>query len=159
MTKFPWPVFPYRGIRGIDASGGGGFGAPRGPNRTHPGLDCITVPGDHILALFAAPIARKGIAYTDDPSTPLDESDLGSLHLRSGRWWAQYLYLRPHRHLDTGDAVLAKDCIGIAQDRAQYAKSDMTNHVHIRLKWLNDEGIWTLMDPALYLTPPEDFDS
>ena len=158
MIKFPWPVYPYRGPRGLDASGGGGFGAPRG-DKTHPGLDCTTVMGDHIVALFDSQVHMRGIAYMDNPSTPLDESELGSFHLRNPDWWVQYLYLRPSKAFGVGDYVFQGDCVGFAQDRSKYSTTVMTNHVHVRIRHrevVDGEEKWVLVDPAIYLLTPED---
>ncbi|MCA1800695.1 MAG: hypothetical protein LC650_05325 [Actinobacteria bacterium] len=51
-----------------DRAGGGGYGAPRGRNRKHNGVDLLVQPGDHILSTMAGFVTKHGYCYADDLS-------------------------------------------------------------------------------------------
>jgi murein DD-endopeptidase MepM/ murein hydrolase activator NlpD len=135
------PVRPYRGTRGLDAWGAGGFGAPRG-DHDHKGLDFIAHPGDEVVAPFDGVIERLGIAYPD--------SDLGVLVLAGQEGRTKLLYLRPMRKV--GEVIERGIFIGVVQDVASYHEAKnkdlghMTNHLHMEL-YVNGD----LVDPALHL--------
>lgn len=154
------PVVPYRGLRGVDAHGGGGFGAPRG-SRTHQGLDFAADTGDDTVASIGGTISRIGVAYIDNPDTALDESDLRSIHIMgSGFWrdvWVKLFYARPLDSLCLTDRVCAGGVIAHAQDRYRYvvdkSRGQMTNHVHLEVRVKQPDGSWLAVDPAMYITP------
>lgn len=143
------PVRPYRGTRGMDPWGSGVFGASRDEGgRTHAGVDCITVPGDIIVAPFPAIVSRLGLAYVG--------SDLASIHLTgTGDWdgWAaKILYCEPDPGLG-GRMVAMGDRLGEAQDVAGYWRKrepghpgDMKNHVHLEIRVTETR----LIDPVLH---------
>ena len=159
MSKIIAPVEPFQGLREVDAHGGGGFGAPRG-SRKHPGQDYIGKPGDNAVAPILGAISRIGVAYNDDPSTELDESELGSIHIfGKGPFkdmWAKLLYVKPSPSLTLGSTVQPGQSIGIVQDRAAYVKDKdigpMINHVHLTLK-IRDliSGKWRVVNPVHYM--------
>lgn len=162
MSMIVSPVQPFQGFRGVDAHGGGGFGAPRG-SRKHPGQDFIGNPGDTAVAVMLGSISRIGMAYNDDPSTELDESELGSIHIfgkgPSKDMWAKVLYVKPDPSLTLGSTVQPGQTIGVVQDRNAYVKDKdigpMTNHVHLTLK-IRDliSGKWRVVNPTHYFMFP-----
>lgn len=143
------PVRPYRGLRGMDSWGSGNFGASRdGGGRSHAGLDCITVPGDIIVAPFPAVVSRLGLAYVG--------SNLASVHLKGvgtfEGWEAKLLYCEPDPGLG-GRTVAMGDRLGEAQDVAGYWKArepghvgDMKNHVHLEVRVTETR----LIDPVFH---------
>lgn len=146
------PVLPYRGTRGLDAFGAGGFGAPRrkaGKAYQHKGLDFIAEPGDTIIAPFGAIVEPPGLAYAD--------SNLGSVHLIGlgdwDGWLLKLLYVAQREGLKH---VAPGDPIGLAQAVAAYHEAKtpnvghMTNHVHLELR-----GLGVLTDPTPYIKVPE----
>lgn len=155
------PVVPYRGLRGVDAHGGGGFGAPRG-SRSHPGQDFAGAPGDLAVAVMLGSVSRLGMAYNDDPSTEQDESELGSIHIfGKGEWkdmWAKLLYAKP-TNLTLGETVHPGQPLGLVQDRSAFVrdtdKGPMINHVHLTLK-VRDlaSGKWVIVNPMHYMALP-----
>lgn len=157
MPTMPYPVVPFRGYRTIDAHGGGAFGAPRGAHE-HKGQDYIAVPGDICVAIIGGNICRIGCAYDDDPSTPLDESVLGSIHIMgTGEWdglWVKLLYAQPHPELALHQAVKAAGIIAHAQNRAEHvkdkARGPMINHIHSEVRSKQPNGSWLLVNPVNY---------
>lgn len=142
------PVLPYRGTRGIDAFGGGGFNAPRsrsGKSYGHKGLDFLANPGDLLIMPFQAFVTRQGLAYSG--------ADLGSLHLEGiGEWvgyTAKILYAIKLGTLEFNQGVLAGGPLGEAQDVASYHEKKagdgrkMKNHVHFELRHKGE-----LIDPT-----------
>ncbi len=147
------PVRPYRGLRGLDAWGGGGFSAPRdGGTRRHAGLDFAAAVGDAIVAPCAGTISHIGLAY---PNT-----DLASIHLEGGNFAIKLLYVHPSIDTIVGLIVAQGAPIGIAQAVASYwqavhpERGRMTNHVHEEVR-LREDGHVRLVDPAAYTTFPE----
>jgi hypothetical protein len=170
-------VVPYRGIRGVDGFGAGGFGAPRvhdknGVDRTeaHLGLDLISEPGDAAICPFIeATYERFGWAY---PWT----RDLALVVLREAvepRRTARVLYIAPLAGLAPGARLRAGDQIGVAQPLAeiyaariakraaegdvwarikQRTNAKMTNHVHLGLLDRYGQPI----DPSLLLVLPKE---
>jgi hypothetical protein len=136
------PVDPYRGVRGIDAWGAGGFGAPRG-GRRHPGIDLVTVPGDIVRAPGSCRADRIGTVYAG--------SGLTFVHLSALEWHARLLYVAPSPDLMLNSNLTAGTPLGIAQDVAAYyraqdpTREDITNHVHFE--------VFLLSDPTLLLWP------
>lgn len=165
-------VVPYRGLRGIDGFGAGGYGAPRvhdrnGVDRTeaHLGIDLISEPGDKAVCPFLeATFVRPGFAY------PWSR-ELALVILKEVGGWrrtARILYVQPLTDLVPGARLKAGDQIGIAQDltgayathvQKQADQGDMwakvkvrqgakiTNHVHLGL--LDSLGV--AADPTLLL--------
>lgn len=155
MRLMPW-VSPFRGLRGIDPYGGGGFGAPRtkraGDTITHyphRGLDLSATVGDQVVAALAGNILHIGVAYPD--------SDLGSIHLISDNergWLLKLFYGAPLATLTVGQRVNPGDVIGVAQDRTAYHdERGMTNHVHGEL-YERVGSEWVLRDPGQFLDLP-----
>ena len=106
---------PWRGVRGHDPAGDGGFGASRsGGLRPHKGVDYVCQEGDACLAPFDGMVKRVGIAYAD--------SSLGSIHIQgTGPHWAYYakiLYVAP----DVMEGLVVKrgQRIGTCQNVAKY---------------------------------------
>lgn len=150
------PVVPYRGTRGIDAYGAGGFNASRihgGVAAAHMGLDFVAQPGDKVVAPCEARLMHIGRAYTD--------STLGSLHLLTldGQHWLKLLYAMTG--LKVGTILAQGDLLGAAEDVAAFwglklpKSGPMTNHVHLELSsgGLIGHGGMPL-DPALHLEVP-----
>lgn len=163
------PVVPFRGYRTIDAWGAGGFGAPRVKRRasgngklyTHKGLDCLANLGDHVIWPCEAEVVRFGRAYPDEAPGRADPSDLGSIHLR-GRGELRplrikLLYLAPAPFVVVGRRGVPGNILGIAQDRAAYARAQnpargpMMNHVHIELYWVEPGEKPLLLNPSHYI--------
>ena len=161
--KFPWPIVPNRGIRGIDPPpwGSGGYHAPRqrscadkaptcpackGTGRVHclhDGLDFLGEPGDLLQGFFEeALVTHKGVAYTT--------GDLGSIHLQgqgsAAGYSAKVLYCALRPTLKIGSRIAVGDAIATVQDVAGYhaskssASTRMSNHVHLKL-YLDSEEI------------------
>lgn len=153
------PVSPYRGLRGVDAHGGGGYGAPRG-SRIHKGLDFVARPLDWGMSPLEGTVMRLGRAYVDNPETELDESDLRSIHIQSDTVWVKLLYVDPLPILHVGSQVRAGMPIGHCQDRAKYVLNkdlgEFTNHIHMEVRVINFQSEWVAVDPAsLVFFPPE----
>lgn len=153
------PTLTYRGTRGIDAWGAGGFGAPRelptagAPEYKHKGLDCISVPTDLTPMPFDGFIeSPNGIAYPD--------GDLGSIHLRGEGAWSdmriKLLYVKATLAFSVGLHFKRGAIIGAAQDVAGYwqpkhpERAPMTNHVHLEV-YTRKGSLWVLDNPADYL--------
>ncbi len=161
--RLVWPTRPFRGVRGIDAWGGGGFNAPRvkskGGERItygHKGLDLTAKPDDGLVYPCDAKVIRIGRAYRDE--------DLGSLHLRATGELAplriKFLYVGPRVMLKVGSEGKKGTVLGYVQDRADMAfrhdpsRGPMTNHVHIELWWEAHGEEPVLLDPGKYLDGP-----
>lgn len=153
MRQLASPVLPFRGYRGLDAFGSGGYGAPRdGGARTHPGLDFIGLEGDTGIAIMDAIVSQVGIAYPG--------STLGSIHLRGegdfGGLEAQILYGAPLAGVVPGLHVPQGAQISTVQNVAAYweakhpERGKMTPHVHLRLK---RNGV--VVDPTPYMMRQE----
>lgn len=157
MGKFriEHPVVPGRGFRGTDAWGDGSFGAARsrnGKSYLHDGLDCITKPGDSIVAPFKAQILKAGIAYPN--------SVLGSLHLLGVDEFkglkAIMLYVAKRPECVIGGIVESLTPIATAQDVAAYHqpsypnRAAMTNHLHLKTLVMKD-GVWQIANPMDFL--------
>lgn len=132
------PTVPYRGTRGVDAFGAGGFNAPRsrdGISYGHKGLDFLADPGDIIITPLPCFILTPGRAYSG--------SNLGSIHLEGiGEWRgykAKLLYVAQDTTIAYGQGSLAGGFLGRAQDVAAYHEANagdgrkMKNHVHFEL--------------------------
>lgn len=170
------PVAVFRGVRGIDGFGGGGYGAPRvhdrnGVDRTeaHLGLDLITLPNDLAVCPFeTATFERIGRTYAWNLSLTyvVVRETVGARRL------ARLLYVAPGADLVPGMALKAGDPLGLAQNLAgAYAehiadlarKGDawaqgklrngarMTNHIHFGLQ--DSEG--RPIDPTPLLSYPD----
>lgn len=158
LTLLP-PVSPFRGFRGIDAFGAGGFAAPRdGGSRPHAGVDLVAVSGDLIVAPCALRISHIGIAYPD--------ADLASLHLDgiadASGFFLKLLYAKPGIDTIVGSEFSAGDSLGFAQSVAGYwmaqrpARGTMVNHVHLELReQLDGVAELHLLDPTPYLATPK----
>jgi hypothetical protein len=145
------PVFPYRGVRGVDSWGVGGFGSPRdGGSRRHLGLDFLGRPGEQIVASIPGVVGSLGFMYTTSPEMRnvhiIGAGEYDGYHILAG-----YVEARPG--LTTGEAVKIGEIIGTLQDVAAYHRrrdpshpGDMRNHCHLGLK-VNGEWV----DPAHYL--------
>lgn len=167
------PVTPFRGYRDIDAWGSGQFAAPRskrgqdGATRRyeHKGVDCLADPGDRAVWTCEAEVIRIGRAYPDEAPNKADPSDLGSIHLR-GRGELRplrikLLYVAPAPDVVVGRRGLPGDVLGVAQDRAAYARAQnpargpMMNHVHIELYWEAPGKESVLLNPSHYIAGPK----
>lgn len=149
--KISPPVMPYRGTRGVDAYGAGGFHAPRdGGARKHEGLDFVTVPGDKIIMPAGGLITGIGTAYP--------YSTLGAVHIAcsDGIHFIRLFYLNTGR--EVGTMLGQGDILGSAEDVAAYWElkspraGTMTNHVHLELSaggFIGHGGM--PLDPALHL--------
>lgn len=145
------PVTPYRGTRGVDAYGGGGYNAPRdGGSRPHLGLDFVARPDDKVVAPVGGVISHIGIAY--------EGSTLGSVHLtcNDGQHCIKLLYVASGRKV--GDVVRRGDLVGSAQNVAAYWElksprgGSMQNHVHLELSTGGFIGRGGMpLDPSLHL--------
>jgi len=147
MRIMPW-VIPYRGTRGLDAFGFGGYGSPRahkGQNVTHKGTDMIALPGDQVVAPATGLYSHSGPVYSHTPH-------LLSVHIRGTGEFYPYtfvlFYVQPRPGLMLDMTVKQGEVIGTAQNVAQYwydrvrtideewarriVRNDgrMTNHVH-----------------------------
>lgn len=145
------PVFPYRGLRGVDSWGAGGFMSPRDRGaRRHYGLDFLGLPGDTIVASIGGVVESLGFMYANSPA-------MRNIHLRGMEEYEHYLalagYVQAAPGIHTGVIVQAGDVIGTLQDVAAFwgdrepqHVGTMKNHCHFGLKI---DGMW--IDPARYL--------
>lgn len=145
------PVFPFRGLRGVDSWGAGGFGSPRDRGaRKHNGLDFLGVPGDRVVAPIGGRITSLGFMYASCPK-------MRNIHITGTgdydhyRAMAGYVEAAPGIRPDV--IVRAGDVIGVLQDVSGYwAEQEpkrvgaMKNHLHLGLR-ING----TYVDPAQYL--------
>lgn len=147
------PISPFRGLRSIDAFGGGGWGAPRdGGIRRHVGLDFVAAPGDPAVAPCSCTVTHVGIAYPN--------ADLGSLHLAGTGdfvgWALRLLYVRPEIDTIVGSEFGTGGLLGTAQAVAAYWQAQhpergrMTGHVHVELRI---DG--RVVDPTPHFAYPE----
>jgi murein DD-endopeptidase MepM/ murein hydrolase activator NlpD len=145
------PVFPYAGLRGVDAWGAGGFLSPRDAGaRQHYGLDFIGKPGDQIVAPISGVIDHFGFMYADSPEMR-NIWIFGTGEYEHYRCMVGYV---EHRHsFQPGAQVEAGVVIGELQDVAAYwqkklpdRKGTMRNHCHLGLKI---DGVW--VNPGQYL--------
>lgn len=154
------PVFPYIGVRGIDAWGAGGYGAPRdNGSRAHPGTDFITQQcpqPSHAIATMSGTVKHTGFVYVDDPKTEIDETILGTIHLDCGEFYLKYYYAKPSVHV--GDHVNAGDTIGEAQSLIPFyrekdeTRDDITDHVHFEVLVRDAKGNLVRADPMRYVS-------
>lgn len=165
---YPWlspPVVPYRGTRGIDDFGAGGFGAPRekasaGTTQTpgrftkyeHKGLDYLGDPGAQCQFVMDARVwPPSGRAYADG------SCNLRSIHLLGEGAYdglrAVVLYVMPGVADDTHGK--RGDPLGTLQDVAAYHEGHepgkrMSNHCHTEIYELVN-GVWVLRDPGQFI--------
>ena len=145
-----WPVAPYQGLRGVDAWGAGGFGAPReGKDDGHPGVDAVGKPGDRLIQPIPGQLFHIGIAYPGET--------LGSIHIKGigiyADWRIKLFYAstKMPRYSMLGQGF----ALGEVQDRALLAtrrnpkRGPMINHVHLGL-WIDDK----LVDPTSFMRHP-----
>lgn len=156
------PVVPYRGTRGLDAFGGGGYGAPRskackdksptcpackGTGRihySHKGLDFVSKPGDGCVFPFSGIITQYGWAY-------IINGPMRSIHIRGVDEYADFsvkiLYVALLDTLKLGYRGEMKAPLGLAQNISEYhnAVGKMVNHVHYELRLKGE-----LIDPTPY---------
>lgn len=161
------PVVPYRGTRGLDAYGFGGYGAPRehrGRAAKHEGVDFVSLPGDRNLAPISGRFSHTGPVY----SFP---SPLTSVHIVGTGEFFPYrvvlYYIKPDAKLVDGYKVTQGEDIGETQDVAgmwdeRVKKLDeewarrivasgrkMTNHIHFELRLPDGQKI----NPTSYFIP------
>ncbi len=146
------PSSPYRGTRGIDAYGGGGFGAPRRKrcsrktptcpackgtgwiHYTHKGLDFVADPGADAINIFpdGGRFVRAGWAYVPDrgPRNVRIEG-LGS----AAGYLAKYNYVTPLEGVEPGQEFAPGEIIGTVDNVALWhdAVGKMINHLHLEL--------------------------
>lgn len=151
------PVFPWRGLRGVDAWGAGTYGAPRdGGSRTHPGLDFISVAGDAGIAVFDGVVSHLGWPY---PWT----RDLHLIYLDGRGEWAHYkaemMYVQSD--LKLGTEVKQGQQIGVCEPVAEVwaqhlpeRKGTMTNHLHLGIRVNGIHGESTHVNPGHYFDEP-----
>ena len=138
IVEMGQPVVPWRGFRGVDPWGAGGFRAPRdGGQRLHMGCDILTLPGDSILAPIEGIISRVGLAKAG--------TELGSIHITGtgdyAGWHVKMFYVLHGQSVHAGDSVKKGTILGIAQDVAGFYHTafpqrpkTMRNHIHIELR-------------------------
>ncbi len=134
------PVFPWRGLRGVDVEGAGGFGAPRAGDRIHTGLDVLALPGDTGITMHRGRVVYLGYVY--GRGTPMR-----SIHIQGLDEW-EHIYTKTYYvdpRIRVGDELPQGATIGIVQNIAGYhnAEGKMRNHVHIVVR--------TFVDPGPYL--------
>jgi hypothetical protein len=149
-----WSPVPGQPIRS-DAAGEGHFGAARGGERWHKGVDYEVEPGMAVRSPCVGRVERFGHCYADEPSYRLIEL------WAPGYAVVRVLYVQPIEGLQSRDEVKVGEVIGYAQDVSRrYPDSDMRPHVHLelhlaRLRVLTGKGrqatekIW--VDPRLFL--------
>jgi len=123
-----------KGIRKSDSHGSGEYGASRGANRYHTGVDFICEPGQIIVSPCQGKIVRVARPYaTGYWLGVLIRNEILSLFL---------FYLIPHKEL-IGQEVRAGHDIGIAQD-ISVKYPGITPHIHMQIESI---------DPGLFLKP------
>jgi hypothetical protein len=153
------PAQPYRGLRGLDAFGGGGYGAPRSAAEgayPHRGLDFASAVGDSCVAPCPCTLVAVGVAYL--------HTDLASIHLHGIGDYADYeiklLYAKPTVDAIVGSAWAQGAVIGTTQSVAGYwqaqhpERGHMVNHLHTELRLHQPDGSWRLVDPTPYFAYP-----
>jgi len=153
------PVLPYLGVRGIDAWGAGGFGAPRdGGKRPHLGTDFITrqCPEKSLgIAVMDGVICHVGQVYGADENTVFQEETLGTIHIKSGDFYFKYYYAKALH--EKGTKVYAGDTIGVAQTliplfrEKDSSRDDITDHIHFEVHVRGADGEYTRVDPMRYV--------
>ena len=128
MTNIHPPVWPFRGLRGVDAFGAGGFGAPRDQGtRRHDGTDFISAPGDFAAAPIAGKAVARGLAYPHHAMLP----DLHSFHIEGTGpfkgWHVMLLYVATAPEI-IGRTLEQGEEIGVCEDLPAYYALKYPNH-------------------------------
>lgn len=157
MTRIGPPSLPWRGLRGVDPEGAGGFGAPRGGGRVHDGLDFLALPGDDGVAPGEGTISHLGTAYGPTVIDPFTGKPYGSIHIQGTGPYAPFyfkiLYVAPES-LILGQHVRRGQRLGTVQNIPAYYKAEgrMKPHVHLVVRTAADPGrfLAALPEPILY---------
>jgi len=127
------------GVRN-DPAGSGEFLAPRGPGKSHNGIDYICHVGQEVLSPIKGTVTRIGYAYSDDLSWRYVE-----VHCEARDLYHRVFYIDPL--VERGATVSTTDPIGTAKDISdRYPDSDMLPHIHYEVrdadgKFLNPEAL------------------
>jgi len=111
-------------LRGNDPTGHGYYGAKRG-NRSHNGVDIVTVPDEIIVAPFSGVITKIGQVY-------VDPAKFKYIEITSDIYRTRIMYAKG-KNIKVGQRIMEGAHIGTAQDIAGHWGGGMTNHVHMEV--------------------------
>lgn len=111
-------------VRKLDRHGSGEFGASRGINRKHNGIDFSCYPGTEIYPHRPGEVTKIGWPYSRATYRYVQVTD------SEGYDW-RYFYLSPLVKL--GQTVSVDTIIGVVQDLAKRHEG-ITQHCHLEIK-------------------------
>jgi len=132
-------------IRGCDPQGCGYYGAGRGEDRLHLGIDIESTPGQNVSAPFG------GMAFSSS------SKKYPGVRIEGKNYRASLLYIKASdpiaRAGDRGLTVNQGDVIGTAHDITTWPRyQGITNHVHFQLRRTGSESF---INPTPFIYPNE----
>lgn len=134
MEKKLKPLVKKQRIRGKDAHGSGVFGASRG-NRTHEGIDIITITNEDIYSPISGIVKRYAYPYANDLKYK-------GIIISNNDFEVKIFYINPV--VLVGAKVEAGQFIGKAQNISSKYTPGMINHLHLEVRNANKQ----LLDPT-----------
>lgn len=122
-------------VRNCDAFGCGYFGASRGSDREHNGLDFLAKPNEQIFSPITGKITRFPFPYGNDLRWK-------GIEIKNNEYSIKIFYV--NATVNIGDEVKKGDFIATAQNIASKYGSGMQNHIHIEIRDKNNN----IIDPT-----------
>lgn len=116
-------------VRIKDDFGSGKFGASRGPNRTHKGVDYLADKGEVVKSAISGTFTKYGYAYQNDLTQRYIEVTNNDLRVR-------IFYVNKLDSLTLNQKVKAGDIIakvGNISERYNDGTRTMQNHIHVEV--------------------------
>lgn len=125
-----------------DKAGDGSFGASRGRNKAHRGVDVLVKEGDRIHSPVRGTVSKYGICYADDEDWKYIE-----IQENISNHYHRFFYLDLRASPKVGEFVNKGDFIGVAMDITdRYPSIGMHPHIHYEVK--TEDGRY--LDPDIF---------
>jgi len=115
---------PTGGIVRMDTMGSGIYGASRGGEKWHNGVDFSATPGQAVKSPIDGKVIRQVIVYPNDIYYGIE--------IRNSKIEICMFYLTPLENV-IGTEIKKGDIVGVAQDISKKYSPKMKPHVHLRV--------------------------